>query len=336
MAGTRGDTRARILDTAWGLVRERGIGAVTVADIAAATGVSRQLLYVHFENRAGLLVAMARRHDVRSGFAGRAAETRSLPWWRAGAAAAAGSPTSPRSCPWPGRWRRPPPTATRAGSPGATAWATCGSSSRPPSSGSRAPAAWPRLDGPRPPTGSGPRPARAPSPPGRRPRLARRRLRRPRRPLDPGRGRHPRLDRRGRGRGGIRSCGPGVPTQGAVRSTAAFRRARVLRRHRRPRLQGDLPRPCYGLVQRNRLDVPIIGVARSGWDLADLRSGPASVEQPRQEQGRRGGVRQAVALLDYIDGDYADTRPSSGCARPWATPSGRCTTSPSRRACSPP
>jgi AcrR family transcriptional regulator len=79
MAGTRSDTRARILDTAWGLVQERGIGAVTVADIAAATGVSRQLLYVHFENRAGLLVAMARRHDVRSGFAGRAAEAGSLP-----------------------------------------------------------------------------------------------------------------------------------------------------------------------------------------------------------------------------------------------------------------
>jgi AcrR family transcriptional regulator len=76
---TSRDTRARILDTAWGLVRERGIGAVTVADIAAATGVSRQLLYVYFENRAGLLVAMARRHDVRSGFAGRAAEARSLP-----------------------------------------------------------------------------------------------------------------------------------------------------------------------------------------------------------------------------------------------------------------
>jgi AcrR family transcriptional regulator len=78
MTGTRGETRARILDTAWGLVRERGIAAVTLADIAAATGVSRQLLYVHFENRAGLLVAMARRHDVGSGFAGRAAEARSL------------------------------------------------------------------------------------------------------------------------------------------------------------------------------------------------------------------------------------------------------------------
>jgi AcrR family transcriptional regulator len=79
MTRTGSDTRARILDTAWGLVRQQGIGAVTVADIAAATGVSRQLLYVHFENRAGLLVAMARRHDVRSGFAGRAAEARSLP-----------------------------------------------------------------------------------------------------------------------------------------------------------------------------------------------------------------------------------------------------------------
>ena len=76
---TSRDTRARILDTAWGLVRERGVDAVTVAEIAAATGVSRQLLYVYFENRAGLLVAMARRHDVRSGFAGRAAEAGSLP-----------------------------------------------------------------------------------------------------------------------------------------------------------------------------------------------------------------------------------------------------------------
>jgi AcrR family transcriptional regulator len=79
MTGTPLDTRARILDTAWGLVRERGVAAVTLADVAAAAGVSRQLLYVHFENRAGLLVAMARRHDVRSGFAGRVEEAGSLP-----------------------------------------------------------------------------------------------------------------------------------------------------------------------------------------------------------------------------------------------------------------
>ena len=76
--GTRGDTRGRILDTAWTLVRERGVETVTVADVAAAAGVSRQLVYVHFENRAGLLVATVRRHDVRSGFAGRAAQAAEL------------------------------------------------------------------------------------------------------------------------------------------------------------------------------------------------------------------------------------------------------------------
>jgi AcrR family transcriptional regulator len=75
----RDATRSRILDTAWQLVRERGINAVTLAEIAHATGVSRQLVYIHFENRAGLLVAMARRHDASSGFAARVAATRTLP-----------------------------------------------------------------------------------------------------------------------------------------------------------------------------------------------------------------------------------------------------------------
>lgn len=77
IAGT--DTRSRILEAAWVLVRERGPGEVTIAEIAASAGVSRQLVYFHFENRAGLLVAMARHHDVRSGFVERVAGTRSLP-----------------------------------------------------------------------------------------------------------------------------------------------------------------------------------------------------------------------------------------------------------------
>jgi AcrR family transcriptional regulator len=80
MTVTRGDsTRSRILDTAFALVRERGINAVTIAEIAKATGVSRQLVYVHFENRAGLLRAMARHHDAESGFAERVAGARQLP-----------------------------------------------------------------------------------------------------------------------------------------------------------------------------------------------------------------------------------------------------------------
>lgn len=72
-------TKERILDTAWELARDRGLSAVTVAEIARAAGVSRQLVYVHFSNRAGLLVAMARHQDARSGFRERAIATRELP-----------------------------------------------------------------------------------------------------------------------------------------------------------------------------------------------------------------------------------------------------------------
>jgi AcrR family transcriptional regulator len=71
-------TQTRILETAWTLVNERGIG-VPVGQIAAAAGVSRQLIYVHFTSRAGLLVAMTRHQDARSGFRERALATRDLP-----------------------------------------------------------------------------------------------------------------------------------------------------------------------------------------------------------------------------------------------------------------
>jgi AcrR family transcriptional regulator len=73
------ETRARILEGAWQLVRERGTPAVRMTDVAQAAGVSRQLVYVHFQDRAGLLVAMARHHDARSGFAARVAEAHGLP-----------------------------------------------------------------------------------------------------------------------------------------------------------------------------------------------------------------------------------------------------------------
>ena len=58
---------------------ERGPSGVTIAEIATAAGVSRQLVYFHFENRSGLLVAMARHHDVRSGFTDRTREVARLP-----------------------------------------------------------------------------------------------------------------------------------------------------------------------------------------------------------------------------------------------------------------
>ena len=73
------DTPTRILETAWDLVTERGTVDVTVGEIAVAAGVSRQLVYFHFENRAGLLTAMARHRDETSGFVEAVAATRRMP-----------------------------------------------------------------------------------------------------------------------------------------------------------------------------------------------------------------------------------------------------------------
>ncbi len=59
------------------------------------------------------------------------------------------------------------------------------------------------------------------------------------------------------------------------------------------------------MTQRGRLDVPVIGVAKAGATLADLRA------RARDSLARHGGVdEQAFAKLSarlrYVDGDYAD------------------------------
>ena len=73
------DTPTRILEAAWELVLERETVDVTVAEIAAAAGVSRQLVYFHFDNRAGLLTAMARHRDESSGFVDEVAASSTMP-----------------------------------------------------------------------------------------------------------------------------------------------------------------------------------------------------------------------------------------------------------------
>ncbi len=59
------------------------------------------------------------------------------------------------------------------------------------------------------------------------------------------------------------------------------------------------------MIQRGHLEMPVVGVAKSGWGLDDLR------KRARDSLTEHGGVdEQAFAklssLLRYIDGDYAD------------------------------
>lgn len=58
-------TREDILDAAWTLIARRGAG-ISLADIAAEVGMTRQSIYVHFKSRGGLLIALVRRADERA------------------------------------------------------------------------------------------------------------------------------------------------------------------------------------------------------------------------------------------------------------------------------
>jgi len=59
------------------------------------------------------------------------------------------------------------------------------------------------------------------------------------------------------------------------------------------------------MVRRGRLDAPVVGVARPGWSLQQLR------ERARASVAEHGGVdavafQKLASLLRYVEGDYAD------------------------------
>ncbi len=57
------ETRTRILDTTVRMLEKHGGRGVRMGDIAKATGISRQAVYLHFASRAELLVAATRYLD---------------------------------------------------------------------------------------------------------------------------------------------------------------------------------------------------------------------------------------------------------------------------------
>jgi AcrR family transcriptional regulator len=61
------ETRRRILEATWELIEERGSG-VRVVDAAERAGVSRQAVYLHFGDRAGLLLALVEYMPQSLGF----------------------------------------------------------------------------------------------------------------------------------------------------------------------------------------------------------------------------------------------------------------------------
>ncbi len=64
------------------------------------------------------------------------------------------------------------------------------------------------------------------------------------------------------------------------------------------------------LMRRDGMDIPIIGVARSGWTLQQLRErAHESIEKSATEQGGRideDAFSKLAARLRYVDGDYND------------------------------
>jgi len=63
------DGRSRILVAAWDLMKSASVADVTLAAVAKRAGVSRQAVYLFFGSRGGLLTAVIRHHDLRSGIA---------------------------------------------------------------------------------------------------------------------------------------------------------------------------------------------------------------------------------------------------------------------------
>lgn len=61
-----------------------------------------------------------------------------------------------------------------------------------------------------------------------------------------------------------------------------------------------------GMVRRGVLSVPVIGVAKQGWKLEDLRKRARDSVEKHGGGADREAFPKLVQLLRYVDGDYAD------------------------------
>src|SRR5215469_8620865 len=61
-----------------------------------------------------------------------------------------------------------------------------------------------------------------------------------------------------------------------------------------------------GLVERGVLDVPVIGVAKSGWDLPQFRDYAAASLKLNNMDSASPAATKMLNLLRYVDGDLGD------------------------------
>src|ERR1043166_5322183 len=67
----------------------------------------------------------------------------------------------------------------------------------------------------------------------------------------------------------------------------------------------------YAMVKHGRLEVPVVGVARSGWTLEQMRQrAVASITAHADPDA--GALQRFLGLLRYVDGDYADPATFAG------------------------
>jgi glucose-6-phosphate 1-dehydrogenase len=71
----------------------------------------------------------------------------------------------------------------------------------------------------------------------------------------------------------------------------------------------------YALTRDSGLDIPIIGVARSKWTVAELRARAAASVEKHGGAPDRAALDRLLARLRYVDGDYADARTYDALAR---------------------
>src|SRR4051812_43366372 len=70
-----------------------------------------------------------------------------------------------------------------------------------------------------------------------------------------------------------------------------------------------------GLVDRGILDVPVVGVARSGWDLDRFRAYAAASLRDNGLDPDSGPGQRMLGLLRYVDGDLDDDATYAAMAR---------------------